>query len=225
MDGRRSPGHSTWKPHSELALQLLQGSTVWSCPVWLQTKHQRRTHKPQTTRLAWMRHSHLSQGATASRSDIPPLVWNSVDQAFPVSVFYVCTLQLTLVYACFFCLILAPPHPRTRSCGKCFAGQPVAIGAMYIVHILYLVIVGRESCRWPTWLLSGVKRSFSFSTCCPTALESLNTMKGFQLAPSLQPFTLPSWISAWLYDSHPQCPVFCGFSELCSSLFLHLNHF
>lgn len=43
MDGRRSPCHSTWKPHSELALQLLQGSTVWSCPVWLQTKH-RGTH-------------------------------------------------------------------------------------------------------------------------------------------------------------------------------------
>lgn len=27
-------------PHSQVSLQLLQGRTVWSYPVWLQTKHQ-----------------------------------------------------------------------------------------------------------------------------------------------------------------------------------------
>lgn len=43
VDDRRSrPLRSlTPLPHSKVALQLLQGSTVWSCPVWLQTKHQR----------------------------------------------------------------------------------------------------------------------------------------------------------------------------------------
>lgn len=33
--------YSTPTPHSKVALQLLQSSTVWSYPVWLQTKYQR----------------------------------------------------------------------------------------------------------------------------------------------------------------------------------------
>lgn len=41
IDDRHSPCSLTWLPHSKEAFQLLQGSTVWSCPVWLQTKHQR----------------------------------------------------------------------------------------------------------------------------------------------------------------------------------------
>ncbi len=41
MDDRHSPCSLTRLPHSKEAFQLLQGSTVWSCPVWLQTKHQR----------------------------------------------------------------------------------------------------------------------------------------------------------------------------------------
>lgn len=35
------PCSLTRLPHSKVALQLLRGSTVWSCPVWLQTKQQR----------------------------------------------------------------------------------------------------------------------------------------------------------------------------------------
>lgn len=42
MDDRRPlPCSLTRLPHTKVALQLLQGSTVWSCPVWLQTKHER----------------------------------------------------------------------------------------------------------------------------------------------------------------------------------------
>lgn len=44
MDERRSPCSLTRLPHSKLALQLLQGSTVWSCPVRLQTKQQWDKH-------------------------------------------------------------------------------------------------------------------------------------------------------------------------------------
>ena len=40
MDDRHSHCSLTRLPHIKLALKLLQGSTVWSCPVWLQTKHQ-----------------------------------------------------------------------------------------------------------------------------------------------------------------------------------------
>ena len=41
MDDRRSPRSLNLLPHSQVSLQLLQGRTVWSYPVWLQTKHQR----------------------------------------------------------------------------------------------------------------------------------------------------------------------------------------
>lgn len=40
MDDRHSPHFLTRLPHSKEVFQLLQGSTVWLCPVWLQTKHQ-----------------------------------------------------------------------------------------------------------------------------------------------------------------------------------------
>lgn len=41
MDERHSHCSLTRLPHTKVALQLLWGSAVWSCPVWLQTKHQR----------------------------------------------------------------------------------------------------------------------------------------------------------------------------------------
>ena len=64
-DDRRSPRSLNLLPHSQVSLQLLQGRTVWSCPVWLQTKHQRDSGTTSDHQTG------LSQGGKKVASDVP----------------------------------------------------------------------------------------------------------------------------------------------------------
>lgn len=137
-DDRRSPCHLTWISHSKLALQLLQGSTIWSCPDWLQTKHQWETHnlKP-LKREAYNTNIFHKEGLRWTQT-FQCLSLMFCHHAFPFCISLVQTLELVCM---FFFLILVLPLSLVANVSP----EP-ARGNFEMLHCFHLQHIIRLNC-------------------------------------------------------------------------------
>lgn len=190
MDGRRSPCHSIWKPHSELALQLLQGSTVWSCPVWLQTKH-RGTHNLKPPDRDACNTNIFCNGRRRRTQTFHILCESLMSTESFQSVYFMSAPFSSLLCICVFFL----SNFRTPSSSLLWQMfRRSACGYeryVHDVHSEYTVYSSSGVRVMQKAHLTGIRCQLELPTasassfCSPTAVKILNTMKGFQLAPSL----------------------------------------
>lgn len=186
IDDRHSLCSLTWLPHSKEAFQLLQGSTVWSCPVWLQTKHQRDsgTTSDHQTGL----HVILTSCTKGEEDGLRHFAFCVKLLTFYHDAPLVCIFNVQtfgLIFLCVsesvFFLILEPP---SCPCGECIAQtslrQSPCLCYWCCVVCIYNVVVLQSDEDWPPdSYLQELPTALAPQLCSPMAIKSLTMGKLF----------------------------------------------